>query len=29
MRSWCEDDFLVKEITTVVKYEDGTTEDLI
>jgi len=24
MRTWNEDDFLVKEVTTVVKYDDGS-----
>ncbi len=29
MRSWCEDEFMVKEVTTVLKYEDGSIEDFV
>jgi hypothetical protein len=29
MRTWNEDEFLVKEVTTVVKYEDGSMEDWV
>lgn len=29
MRSWCEDEFLIKEVTTVLKYDDGTIEDFV
>jgi hypothetical protein len=29
MRSWCEDEFMIKEVTTVLKYEDGTVEDFV
>lgn len=29
MRTWNEDEFLVKEIVTIVKYDDGTVEDFL
>lgn len=29
MRSWCEDEFMIREVTTVLKYEDGTIEDFV
>ena len=29
MRSWCEDEYVVKEVTTVVRFEDGSVEDWV
>lgn len=29
MRSWCEDEFMIREVTTVLKYEDGMIEDFV
>jgi hypothetical protein len=29
MRTWNEDEFLIKEVTTILKYDDGTVEDFV
>ena len=29
MRNWCEDEYVMSEVTTVVRFEDGSVEEWI